>query len=172
MATSGGPKLGPQGQNAVFKRVVSPGCRPQPFMRPAAARGREFIRTMAAKILARVLKEGKTFAQAAEVIGQMTAEVVRQEAVRRAPVRKQGGGRLRGDISIQRKSQFVFTVGTAVFYAKYQEFGTGIYGPRQRQIVIVPKNKKALAFVSSKIKVPIGRRGSNGRRTPRPKGRR
>ncbi len=37
-------------------------------------------------------------------------------------------------------------VGTAVTYAPYQEFGTGLYGPEKSMYLIQPKNKSVLAW--------------------------
>jgi hypothetical protein len=41
------------------------------------------------------------------------------------------------------------TIGTDVFYGPYLEYGTGLWGPKHAKYVILPKNKKALAFFSA-----------------------
>lgn len=51
---------------------------------------------------------------------------------------------LRGSITRSLLSDFAGIVGTNVEYAKYQEFGTGIYGPRKAPIR--PKRGKFLVF--------------------------
>ena len=72
------------------------------------------------------------------------ALMVLSKAKEKAP---RAQGTLSGSINykIRREGPFaVATVGTNVKYAPYQEYGTGVYGPRG--VPITPKNKRVLAW--------------------------
>jgi len=76
-------------------------------------------------------------------------------AKQEAPVRN---NILRGSITRSILSDFEGKIGTNVEYAKYQEFGTGIYGPKKRMIVpkraafLVFKNKSGKLIFAKKVR--------------------
>jgi len=74
----------------------------------------------------------------------------------------------------KRGRAWVIEVGTNLHYARYVEWGTGIYGPRRQPIV--PVNAKALAFMVTGLAgarrgqlVATGIRRSKGKIKPNPK---
>lgn len=74
---------------------------------------------------------------------------IEREAKRAAPV---AANILRSSIHTDIRHEgkrTVARVGTDVHYGPYVEYGTGLYGPKQRAYEIRPKNKKALAFVQA-----------------------
>lgn len=90
-------------------------------------------------------KMGATrFGRAAHRWGVKTSVSMETRAKRNAPVDK---GRLRPSIThtvIENGNNVIARTGTNVHYAAYQEFGTGLYGPRKA--LIYPKNAKALRW--------------------------
>jgi hypothetical protein len=73
-----------------------------------------------------------------------SALAVQREQQLLAPVDE---GRLRADIDVEMDSGAIPTwakIGTKVFYAKFVELGTGLFGPLHR--LIRPVNAKVLAF--------------------------
>lgn len=74
-----------------------------------------------------------------------TADLVERKAKNYAPIHY---GPLRGSIHTEgptvSTTNIVATVGTNLEYAPYQEYGTGIYGPKKAPIK--PVNKKVLAW--------------------------
>lgn len=86
----------------------------------------------------------------------ITAQLVR-DAVSRSALAIQGGakrlcpvdsGRLRSSIGVRfYLGGLAGHIGTNVEYAQPVEFGTGVYGPQQREIVIVPKRATVLSWI-------------------------
>lgn len=56
------------------------------------------------------------------------------------------------------ESEVYFDEGIAT-YGKYQEYGTGLYGPSKARYPIKPKNKPLLYYVSSKLGHLVGSKG-------------
>lgn len=86
----------------------------------------------------------RAFRQAADVRFRAGVVEAEGEIRRRAPVRT---GYLRRSIThavTRVASMLVGVIGTATRYAPFLEFGTGLYGPRNRRIV--PTNAQALRF--------------------------
>lgn len=86
------------------------------------------------------------FMRAAGRWGNKTAISLEHRAKQKAPVDM---GRLRASIThrvIQTGNNVIARTGTNVKYAAFQEFGTGIYGPRRR--LIRPVNAKVLSWKS------------------------
>lgn len=84
------------------------------------------------------------FRNAASRWGKKTAISLEHRAKQGAPVDM---GRLRASIThtvIETGNNVIARTGTNVTYAAYQEFGTGIYGPRRQ--LIRPKNAKVLSW--------------------------
>ncbi len=84
---------------------------------------------------------------------------VRNRALQLCPV---NNGRLRASITAQVVSEPtgpVGRVGTNVEYALFVHEGTGVYGPLGRPYTIVPRAKKALAFVWRGAPIPPNGRG-------------
>lgn len=78
---------------------------------------------------------------------QLQTTKVRNRALALCPV---NNGRLRASITqevISEPAGPIGRVGTNVEYALFVHEGTGIYGPRGAPYTIVPRSKKALAFV-------------------------
>ena len=90
-------------------------------------------------------KMGNTrFQHASRNWGNKTAISLELRAKRFAPV---DVGRLKSSIThqvIEMPGNVIARTGTNVHYAAYQEFGTGLYGPRKR--LIRPKNAKVLRW--------------------------
>lgn len=90
---------------------------------------------------------------------QIQTERVRNRAISLCPV---NNGRLRASITGQVLSEQtgpVGRVGTNVEYALFVHEGTGIYGPKGAPYTIVPRRRKALAFVWKGAPVPPNGRG-------------
>lgn len=84
---------------------------------------------------------------------------VRNRALALCPV---NNGRLRASITEQivvEPTGPVGRVGTNVEYALFVHEGTGIYGPKGQPYTIVPRAKKALAFVWKGAPIPPNGRG-------------
>jgi HK97 gp10 family phage protein len=85
----------------------------------------------------------------AGIVGRGVARAAgrtRDRAKRKAPV-DFGGLRqsIRSDQLRQTTTSISYRVSTNVFYARYQEEGTGIYGPKGRPIL--PRRAKVLRFI-------------------------
>lgn len=90
---------------------------------------------------------------------QIQTEKVKNRALQLCPV---DGGRLRTSITAQVLSEPtgpVGRVGTNVEYGLYIHEGTGIYGPKGQPYTIVPRRRKALAFVWRGAPTPPNGRG-------------
>lgn len=90
---------------------------------------------------------------------QIQTERVRNRAISLCPV---NNGRLRASITgqvLSEPSGPVGRVGTNVEYALFVHEGTGIYGPKGAPYTIVPRRRKALAFVWKGAPVPPNGRG-------------
>lgn len=72
----------------------------------------------------------------------------RQSAPRRT-------GRLASSITLSRSGELDAEISYRATYASYLHEGTGIYGPRGRMIVILPRRKRALWWPGAKH--PVGR---------------
>lgn len=99
------------------------------------------------KALKRLKNSGATFDDASEAFLEVASNMAIGKAKEKAPARD---GQLRQSIEAKkpkkRGKEWSATVGSGLEYAKYQEFGTGIHGPRRRRIY--PKRAKALAWRS------------------------
>lgn len=85
--------------------------------------------------------------------------LVRNRAISLCPV---NNGRLRSSITQEVRSEQsgpVGRVGTNVEYALFVHEGTGIYGPKGSPYTIVPRRRKALAFVWKGAPIPPNGRG-------------
>lgn len=93
----------------------------------------------------RLKSAGKAFDEGAKQFLSTAGQLVVSQAKRESPVDK---GQLRQSIQAQEPSKVMGNwqakVGSGLEYAKYQEHGTGIYGPKGRPIT--PRNAKMLAF--------------------------
>lgn len=90
---------------------------------------------------------------------QIQTAKVRNRALALCPV---NNGRLRASITDQIEltpNGPVGRVGTNIEYALYVHEGTGIYGPKGQPYTIVPRSKKALAFVWKGAPIPANGRG-------------
>lgn len=129
------------------KKVVSKGCRPQPFLKPGLKSGRQFLRQLGVKLFVKKINEGKTFDEAAKSVVFQTAIVTQVAAQKLAPV---DTARLKNSIYIVGRGDFKFAIGTNVYYAIFQELGTGLYGPYHQTFTIVPKTPGGvLAFAGA-----------------------
>lgn len=90
---------------------------------------------------------------------QLQTTKVRNRALALCPV---NNGRLRASITqevISEPTGPIGRVGTNVEYALFVHEGTGVYGPRGAPYTIVPRSKKALAFVWKGAPIPPNGRG-------------
>lgn len=90
-------------------------------------------------------KAGREMIDLATLIALSTAK-------QQAPVQS---NLLRGSITRSIISPFEGTIGSNVEYAKYQEFGTGIYGPRHA--MIFPKRGRFMVFKGKSGKMVFAR---------------
>ncbi len=141
----------------VFVRRIPahPGMRAQPFLKPAIANGRKFLRQLGAKQFAKYVNQGMSYKEAAGQVMFVTATIVQVAAQKLAPV---DTGRLKNSIYFTGRGEFKYVIGTNVVYAIYIEKGTGKFGPYHKTYEIVPKTPGGvLAFK--------GTRSSKGKRT-------
>lgn len=101
------------------------------------------------KALRRLKNSGATFNEASKTFLEVASNMVVGKAKEKAPARD---GQLRQSIQAKkpkkRGSEWSAKVGSGLEYAKYQEFGTGIHGPKRRRIY--PKRAKVLAWRNKK----------------------
>ena len=86
------------------------------------------------------------FMNAARRWGRDTAVLLELRAKQHAPVDM---GQLHRSIThrvIEMGPNIIARTGSNVKYAPYQEFGTGLHGPRRQMYTIRPRKKRALAF--------------------------
>lgn len=100
---------------------------------------------------------GRAIEKAGRAMIDVATLIALSEAKQKAPVRH---NILRGSITRSLLGPFEGTIGTNVEYAKYQEFGTGIYGPKKQ--MITPKRGRFLVFKGGTGKMIFARqvRGS------------
>ncbi len=80
--------------------------------------------------------------------------VVQRESAIRA---KRDTGLLSRSIGVEAQDRSPFPlwvkIGTRLFYAPFQEFGTGLFGPKRRRIR--PTKKRALSFLVGNVRVTV-----------------
>lgn len=95
--------------------------------------------------LDRLKKAGPLFEEAVHALLNKSALMVISVAKQTAPSDR---STLRNSIDkgpvVKKQNTYSIEVGSNVEYAPYQEFGTGIYGPKKRPIY--PRNARVLAF--------------------------
>lgn len=112
----------------------------------------------------RLKNSGRAFNDGAQAFLSTAGQLVVSEAKRQSPA---ADGSLRRSIiakSPQKQAgNWIAKVGSGLEYAKYQEFGTGVYGPKG--VPITPKRVKMLAWKSKSGQMIFARsvRGSKKR---------
>lgn len=64
-------------------------------------------------------------------------------------------GKLRGEWHLSKRGAFDYKLASGTEYAPHVAFGTGIYGPKRKPIVIRPKVKKCLSFMWKGMRIAV-----------------
>ena len=116
-----------------------PGIPARPYLRPALQGAQALLLRKLGQSIKAVGSNATLLAARFDRDVKSTAFLVQINAQKNAP---KDTGRLRSSINVRRRGLMEYTVGTNVFYAPFQEFGTGPFvHPGVR-----PRTKKALAF--------------------------
>ncbi len=121
-----------------FKKVRRAATKAQPHLRPGLRVARSILRRITPRLIAAAASGGPLAVEAAlDVAVRTAAFAALQSTQRKVPV---ATGRLRSSYTVAKRSQFVYSVGTNVFYARFVELGT------KGGQIIRPRTKKALRF--------------------------
>ncbi len=118
-----GRKGGKKQSKDVFALCVNhPGTKAQPYLFPALAEGKKFLRANLARTITKAGTSNPTrLINALDQLASTAASVVLSQAETRVPVDK---GDLKGSLNKRRASLMFYTVGTNKVYAEGVEKGT------------------------------------------------